>query len=37
MITAVTIATNRYAPAGSEAINMYDTGASGPLTLAQLV
>ena len=37
MISNVQIATNRYAPAGSEAILMYDTGASGPLTLGQLV
>ena len=36
-IELVQIATNRYAPAGSEAILMYDTGLSGPLTLGQLV
>ena len=36
-LESIQIATNRYAPAGSEAINMYDTGASGPLTLGQLV
>ena len=36
-IERIQIATNRYAPAGSEAITMYDTGASGPLTLGQLV
>ena len=34
---SIQIATNRYAPAGSEAILMYDTGASGALTLGQLV
>ena len=37
MIESIQIATNRYAPAGSEAILMYDTGASGALTLGQLV
>ena len=36
-IESIQIATNRYAPAGSEAIQMYDTGASGPLSLGQLV
>ena len=36
-IESIQIATNRYAPSGSKAINMYDTGASGPLTLGQLV
>ena len=36
-IESIQIATNRYAPAGSEAILMYDTGASGALTLGQLV
>ncbi len=36
-IESIQIATNRYAPAGSEAILMYDTGTSGALTLAQLV
>ena len=37
MISNIQIATNHYAPVGSEAILMYDTGASGPLTLGQLV
>lgn len=36
-IESIQIAVNRYAPAGSEAIQMYDTGASGPLSLGQLV
>ena len=36
-IETIQIATNRYAPEGSEAISMYDTGASGALTLGQLV
>ena len=36
-IESIQIATNRYAPAGSDAISMYDTGASGALTLGQLV
>ena len=36
-IESVQIAVNRNAPAGSERILMYDTGASGPLTLGQLV
>jgi hypothetical protein len=36
-IESIQIATHRYAPAGSDAILMYDTGASGALTLAQLV
>ena len=36
-IESIQIAANRYAPAGSEAITMYDTGTSGPLTLGQLV
>ena len=36
-IESIQIATNRYAPAGSEQVLMYDTGASGPLTLGQLV
>ena len=36
-IESIQIATNRYAPSGSEAISMYDTGASGALTLGQLV
>lgn len=36
-IETIQIATNRYAPAGSAAISMYDTGASGALTLGQLV
>ena len=37
MIEASQIATNRYAPAGSEAINLYSTGAAENLTLGQLV
>lgn len=37
MISSIQIATNRYAPSGSEAISLYDTGASGPLSLGQLV
>ena len=37
MIEANQIATNRYAPAGSEAINLYSTGAAENLTLGQLV
>ena len=37
MIEATQIATNRYAPAGSEAINLYSTGAAENLTLGQLV
>lgn len=39
MITVETIATNRYAPQGSDAINLYATGAEGGshLTLGQLV
>ena len=37
MIEATQIATNRYAPAGSEAINLYSTGAAEDLTLGQLV
>ena len=36
-IETIQIATNRYAPSGSEAIQMYDTGASGAITLGQLV
>ena len=36
-IQASQIATNRYAPAGSEAINLYSTGAAEDLTLGQLV
>ena len=38
MIEATSIATNRYAPEGSNAINMYSTGAEGGsgLTLGQL-
>ena len=36
-IDPIQIATNRYAPAGSESILMYDTGTSGPLTIGQLV
>ena len=37
MIEASQIATNRYAPQGSEAINLYSTGAAEDLTLGQLV
>ncbi len=37
MIESVQIATNRYAPEGAEAINLYDTGAAESLTLGQLV
>ena len=37
MIEASQIATNRYAPAGSEAINLYSTGTADNLTLGQLV
>ena len=39
MISTVEIATNRYAPSGSEAINLYSTGLEGGsnLTLGQLV
>ena len=37
MIEATQIATNRYAPAGSEVINLYSTGAAENLTLGQLV
>lgn len=37
MIEASQIATNKYAPAGSEAINLYSTGAAEDLTLGQLV
>jgi len=38
MIAIETIAANRYAPSGSEAINLYSTGAEGGsgLTLGQL-
>ncbi len=36
-IQEIQIATNRYAPSGSNAILMYDTGMSGMLTLGQLV
>ena len=36
-IDIVQIGVNRYAPAGSEAINLYDTGTSGPLAIGQLV
>ena len=38
MIAIETIATNRYAPSGSEAINLYSTGVEGGsgLTLGQL-
>ena len=37
MIEATQIATNRYAPAGSRAINLYSTGTAENLTLGQLV
>ena len=39
MISTIEIATNRYAPSGSEAINLYSTGFEGGsnLTLGQLV
>jgi hypothetical protein len=37
MIEASQIATNRYAPTGSQAINLYSTGAADNLTLGQLV
>lgn len=37
MIEASQIATNRYAPQGSEAINLYSTGAADNLTIGQLV
>lgn len=39
MISTIEIATNRYAPSGSEAINLYATGLEGGsnLTLGQLV
>ena len=37
MIEASQIATNRYAPTGSQAINLYSTGAAENLTLGQLV
>jgi hypothetical protein len=37
MIEASQIATNRYAPAGSRAINLYSTGTAENLTLGQLV
>lgn len=36
-IENVQIATNRYAPAGSDAINLYSLGAASNLTIAQLV
>ena len=36
-IQEIQIATNRYAPSGSDAISMYDTGSSGLLSLGQLV
>ena len=36
-IESIQIATNRYAPAGSDAISLYDNGLSGPVTLGQLV
>ena len=37
MIEVSQIATNRYAPAGSRAINLYSTGTAENLTLGQLV
>ena len=37
MIQATAIGTNRYAPAGANAINLYDNGAGTGLTIAQLV
>ena len=37
MIESVQIATNRYAPDGADAINLYATGAAESLTLGQLV
>lgn len=37
MISNIQIATNRYAPEGSQAVLMYDTGVSGPLSLGQLI
>lgn len=37
MIEASQIATNKYAPAGSRAINLYSTGTAENLTLGQLV
>ena len=36
-IQASQIAMNRYAPAGSEAINLYSTGTAENLTIGQLV
>ena len=37
MIQAVQIATNRYAPPGAQAINMYSVGGGEKLTLGQLM
>ena len=37
MIEATQIATMRYAPEGSSAINLYSNGAADGLTLGQLV
>ena len=37
MISSIQIAVNHNAPTGSDAISMYDTGTSGPLSLGQLV
>ena len=37
MIQASQIATNRYAPVGSDAINLYSTGTAENLTIGQLV
>ena len=37
MIEPTQIATNRYAPSGSKAINLYSTGAADNLTLGQFV
>ena len=36
-IDTTRIATNRYAPSGSDAINLYSTNGAGSLTLGQLV
>ena len=36
-ITTTEVAVNRYAPDGSEAINLYATGGAGSLTLGQLI
>ncbi len=37
MITTEQISTNRYAPSGADAVNMYGTSLAKPLTLGQLV